>query len=475
MTDRITVEERAARQEAIKARLAEIDAEYSGAALPEDVRAEWDRLNAEYDEHEQAIRDDQARKERLRKLVDKPGHAERVEAPAAPAFIRTSHDIYDLSAIRNKARSFDELPGLYREHALRVVERGTFPGVERKEDAQGHVERLLTTIDDDQGTLARRVIVTGSPLYERAFGKAICGGAASLTSEEQRALSLGSDAAGGYAVPYQLDPTVILTSDGVINPLRRIARVEQIVGKEWRGITSAGITVSRAAEASEADDDSPSFTQPVVRPTRVDGFVPFSVELDQDWGALRSEITRMLAEAKEQEEADSFVNGTGSGTSPSGVVATLPAESEVAAGSATTLTSGDLYKVEEALPPRFRARARWLANKSVYNLVRQAGSASDGGDLWVRLGAGQPAELIGYPAEEMSTMATFGPSARVLLFGDFSQFIIVDRVGMSVELVPVLFGSNRRPTGQRGIFAMWRNSSLVLVPNAFRVLTIPSA
>jgi predicted phage gp36 major capsid-like protein len=41
---------------------------------------------------------------------------------------------------------------------------------------------------------------------------------------------------------------------------------------------------------------------------------------------------------------------------------------------------------------------------------------------------------------------------------------------MDVELVPHLFGTNRRPTGQRGIFAMWRNNSAVLVPAAFRRL-----
>lgn len=59
---------------------------------------------------------------------------------------------------------------------------------------------------------------------------------------------------------------------------------------------------------------------------------------------------------------------------------------------------------------------------------------------------------------------------RYLLFGDFSQFLIVDRVGMSVELVPHLFGSNQRPTGQRGIYAVWRNNSKILTDNAFRVL-----
>src|SRR5690606_36546913 len=56
-TTTLTVEERVARQAEIRARLAEIDAEHNGAELPEDVRSEWDRLEAEYDEHERHIAD----------------------------------------------------------------------------------------------------------------------------------------------------------------------------------------------------------------------------------------------------------------------------------------------------------------------------------------------------------------------------------------------------------------------------------
>jgi predicted phage gp36 major capsid-like protein len=45
---------------------------------------------------------------------------------------------------------------------------------------------------------------------------------------------------------------------------------------------------------------------------------------------------------------------------------------------------------------------------------------------------------------------------------------------MSVELIPHLFHtSNNRPSGQRGLYAVWRNGSKVLDPNAFRLLDSP--
>ena len=62
--------------------------------------------------------------------------------------------------------------------------------------------------------------------------------------------------------------------------------------------------------------------------------------------------------------------------------------------------------------------------------------------------------------------------AKILFFGDFSMFKIIDRVGMSVELIPQIVGAtNRFPTGQRGIYVWWRNGSKVLDAVGFRALT----
>ena len=43
-----------------------------------------------------------------------------------------------------------------------------------------------------------------------------------------------------------------------------------------------------------------------------------------------------------------------------------------------------------------------------------------------------------------------------------------------LELVPHLVGSNRRPTGQPGALLWFRTGSNVVVPNAFRLLSIPT-
>ncbi|MFD8117088.1 phage major capsid protein [Streptomyces microflavus] len=467
----MTVEERASRQGEIRSRLTEIDTDYSGAELPEEIAREWDDLNAEMNKHQRAINAANSRMERLRELAEGKEHREEGsdQGRRSPAFHRRAENIYDVNRLRQDARNVDELGALYRDNAMRAVEQGRF-AAGGKEAAQERLAHLLDNVDDSTGTLAKRVLQTGSPLYERAFGKAVAALTTDrLNTEERAALAVGSGATGGYAVPFNLDPTLILTSTGRINPLRRFARVESITVKTWQGVTTAGISVSRSAEAAEVAANEPELAQPEVTPTRVTGFIPFSVEIDQDWNAMRAEMARLLQDAKDEEESSSFVNGSGTGNNPQGIM--TGATTLVESGTTNVFAAGDVYALEEALPPRWREGAHFLGNKSVYNRIRQF-DTQGGAQMWERIGAGQPAELLGYSAHEVSAMSsdTTDETKGYLLFGDLKQFLIVDRVGMNVELVPHLLGANRRPTGQRGLLAIWRNTSEVLVPGAFRVL-----
>jgi HK97 family phage major capsid protein/HK97 family phage prohead protease len=468
----ITAAERRSRQGEIQSRLQEIHAEFGASELPGDIRSEWDNLVAEREENRRAIAEYEERTSQVEEQA-KAGAVERVGQSygATRRGPKLPENIYSVEEYRERAGGDTQtLRRLFRDGAMRSVEDARFahPSIDNTR-AQAHVAKLLDTVDTEESVLARRFLTTGSPTYQRAFGKSLKG--SPLTAEEQRALSLGSDPDGGFAVPYQLDPTVILVSDGAVNPIRQIARVEQIVGKEWQGVTSTGITASYDTEATQVSDDSFTLAQPKISTVKAQGFVPFSVELGQDWAGLQSEVARMLADAKDVLEADKFINGTGV-NEPNGIVEELDAGSIIETAASNTFAVEDLYSVEEGVPPRFRARGSFMANRSTYNLVRQF-DTSGGADLWVRLANSLPSELIGYPSYEVSTMDSgLTDGYHILLFGDFKQFIIVDRIGMSVELIPHIFGANGRPTGQRGIYAIWRNSSEIITDNAFCLLKV---
>jgi HK97 family phage major capsid protein len=91
-----------------------------------------------------------------------------------------------------------------------------------------------------------------------------------------------------------------------------------------------------------------------------------------------------------------------------------------------------------------------------------------------------PPMLLGKPWYENSNMdgainAAATANNYVVVYGDVAKgFFIVDRVGATLEIVPHLVGSNRRPTGQRGALLWFRTGSEVVVPQALRLLDVPT-
>jgi HK97 family phage major capsid protein len=281
-------------------------------------------------------------------------------------------------------------------------------------------------------------------------------------------------------VPYQLDPTIIPISNSSVNPYRAISRVEQTTVNQWRGATSAGITAAYAAEGTEASDNTPTLAQPTINAVRAQAFVPFSIEVQQDWSVIEAEMAKEIQDAKDDLEATKFTLGSGS-DEPFGLI--VGATTTVSTTTTGAFVIADLYKMEEALPPRFRPRADIVGNRAIFNKVRQFDTAGGSG-VW--LDGLQPGlanngpvatasvgpRIVGYPAYEVSAMdAVLTTGSEILVMGDFRYFIIVDRVGMSVDLIPHLVSTNHRPTGQRGLYAFWRNGSKVVNAAAFRTLT----
>jgi HK97 family phage major capsid protein len=131
--------------------------------------------------------------------------------------------------------------------------------------------------------------------------------------------------------------------------------------------------------------------------------------------------------------------------------------------------------VQGALPARFRANASWLATNAFYNRARQFDTAG-GSSLWAQLADDRPALLLGRPAyesEDMDGVINATQENYMAVFGDFENYVIADRIGMTVEFIPHLFGTaNGRPTGQRGWYAYYRTGAQVVNTAAFKLLNV---
>lgn len=469
-----------ARLAEVKGEIVAIDEQYVNSYIDpaSDDGQRFNGLNGEHDELVRTIAQIDQRKARIAQIASDPSNTS--DDPRAQFNIGSpmaAKEIYDLSTLRSTAANPREIRSEMHDRAQRAIDRMVFPNAAADQSAcQESIQRILANVDDEHGTVARRILVTGSPSYKEGFAKWIATG----NDNQFRAdLNISTAADGGFAVPVELDPTLIPTSNGVVNPYRQVSRIVQTTAKTWEGVTTAGVTATRDGETAEVADAAPTLAQPSVSPTRAQVFIPFSISLQASWGSIASDIAALVQDAKDQEEVNSFTNGTAVAPSPNGLL--NGATAVVSTAATATFASADLDAVENVLGARFRQRAVWMGNRTIYNKLRHFDSAG-GPDLWATLaqgltnqGPGLVLPIHGYPAYENSSMVTTTTSnSKILTLGDFGRyFIIVDKIGLNIELVPHLFGTGSNfPTGQRGFLAYWFNNCQVLDPNAFRTLKV---
>ncbi len=342
-------------------------------------------------------------------------------------------------------------------------------------------------------TFARWVEVHGRPEYSSAFGKILAAGdpgvAATMLDDHERAAmsdsfrvrseraqSEGSSGGGGYAIPVFIDPSVILADQESSNPFLNIARTVDIQTNAWKGVSSAGVSWSFDAEASAVSDDSlTSLVQPTVTVFMARGFVPYSIEVSEDWPGFQAEMARLLAVGYDELLVDKFSRGSGSGE-PKGILTALAASSPTVIVTSTTdgaFGQEDIYATWNALPQKFRRRASWMMSVDVMSHIRQMGTSNVYHALTVTLPAGAIDKLMESPVYEspyFPALSSTTGAANRLVVGDFNEFVIARRTGMTAELVPHLLDtSTGRPTGSRGFFAYGRIGSNSTLDGAFRM------
>lgn len=369
-----------------------------------------------------------------------------------------------------------------RDGALKVMEDR-----EATADLSPHQLDVLDKIvrSEQKTDLARRTIVTENPAYKSAFHKMTTRpeGGALLTDEERAALQAyeqyrTQDEAtthGGYALPVFIDPSVILTDQELDNPFLRAASIVDINTNAWKGVSAAGVLWSFDAEMAEVSDDSITLAQPTVTVYTSRGFVPFSIEVAQDWPGFQAEMARLLAFGYDDLLLSKFTSGNGT-TEPMGILTALTAQTTT---ETTVTTDGafgqeDIYKVWKAVPQKYRQRASWLMSVGVMNKIRQFGAANVYHATTVTLVEGAVESLFNKPVYEDAYMPDFTGTtgaANICVVGDLSSYKIARRQGIEVELVPQLFHtSNNLPKGMRGWFAHARIGGNVVNNAGLQVL-----
>jgi HK97 family phage major capsid protein len=393
-------------------------------------------------------------------------------------------DPWNVDEVRTFGRDGGEVTAEFRSRALSAIEKMPVANDKVREAAT----KILEERCDNADKLARQILLTSSPAYMRAWSKMARNTPQNITADESRALQAVesframslTDTAGGFLVPFQLDPTVIITSAGSRNDIRSKARQVVATGDVWNGVSSGAVSWSWDAEGAEVSDDTTTFAQPAITVHKAAGFVPISIEAMQDEANVAQEVGRLLAFGKDTLEATAFATGTGSGQPFGLVVALTGTASEIDAATDDTFAIADVRSIYNALPARHRANASWLANNSIYTLIR-AFDTGGGGGFWANLNGDRPEQLLGREVLESEGMdgvvtTTGAVSNFILIFGDLENYVIADRIGMTVEFIPHLFHTTtNRPSGQRGWYAHTRMGADSVNDDAFRMLDVESA
>lgn len=385
-------------------------------------------------------------------------------------------------------------PDLF-DHRGRVadpdVRSRALTAIERLEHCPDEVRSAGTeAVETGDELVAAWAITASDPAYRSAFWKLAADptrghlefsaaeqAAYAASRAMQRAMSL-TDAAGGYMIPFTLDPSIILTDNGELDGILSLPRAVTIATDTWNGVSSTGTDFSWDGEATEVSDDSLTLAQPSIPVHKLQGFIPVSIEAFEDIANLEAEVRRVANDEFNQKLAVALTTGTGS-DQPTGIITALDGTgSEVAPATAETYAIDDVYALIEALPARYRMAAQWLAGLPTINSTRQFGTA-DAHTFLSHLDADTPTRLLGKPLNESSAMRDTGDidaaataDNHILLVGDWSRFVRVNRTGASVEFIPHLFGGNNRPTGQRGFYMYGRWGADSVDDNGFRVLNV---
>lgn len=254
-----------------------------------------------------------------------------------------------------------------------------------------------------------------------------------------------------------------MTAQGSGNPFLQIAKQVDVNTNTWKGVSSAGVSWSFDAEAVEVSDDAPTLAQPTVSIYTARGFIPYSIEIGEDYPGFASEMSGLLMEGYDELLVDKFTRGSGS-NEPFGVLTVLSASSgnRVAIQtSGTNFGANDPYTVWKALGQRFRRKASWLMSVDVNNKLRQLGTANVFHAFTQSLPAEWADTLFGKSVYESpympDTTTSTSANSGLAIVGDFQNYVIARRTGMSVELIPHLFSTTTNlPSGQRGWFAYSR-------------------
>ena len=286
---------------------------------------------------------------------------------------------------------------------------------------------------------------------------------------EMKAMSVGSNADGGYTVPLEIEQTIdrVLAK---VSPMRSIATVRQIGSNIYRKpITTTGAASGWLASetTTPAQTNAPTLAA-IDFPTMELYAMPAATQtlLDDSQVDLEAWLAEEVQTVFAEQEGAAFVSGNGTSAPKGFLTEAKVADASYAWGSLGYIASGvdaafaattptdTLITLAYAPKQGYRANGSWVMNRKTESVIRKFKDNQNGYIWQPGAAAGQPATLLGYPVAEAEDMPDIASNSYSIAFGDFKRgYLIVDRIGVKVLRDPysakpyVLFYTTKRVGG----------------------------
>ena len=317
--------------------------------------------------------------------------------------------------------------------------------------------------------------------HKAAFAKFIRkGDETGLAELEQKAMQVGVDADGGFALPQELN-TDILSSLRNEVVMRQECTVMTVGTPDWKKLVNEGGIAS--GWVGETDKRSETGTPKLSILTPVWGEIygnPHATQtmLDDAFFNVESFITSELTTEFAEKEEDAFTVGDGV-KKPKGFLSYETDNKtdkdrnwgklqKITAGAAT-ISADDIISLIYSLRKPYRAGAKFMLNGQSLLAVRLL-KDDKGNYIWQPgLQAGQPSSLSGFAIAENEQMPDIGDASgkAPIAFGNFKRgFYIFDRIGIRVLRDPY----TKKPF--IGFYTTKRVGSMLHDSNAIKLLTV---
>jgi HK97 family phage major capsid protein len=296
---------------------------------------------------------------------------------------------------------------------------------------------------------------------------------------QEKTLTVGVPADGGYTVPEDFRPELIRLVEEYGIARKYCTVIPMSVPEVVTPSLTSGVSVTWPNEAAAITEDQPAFGQVKLSAKKMAALVPLSSELLADSSlAMSNLIINLIGESiAAEEDRMAFVGGVDENSDPfDGILNTTGVNSVVMGGGDTTfadITADYLLDMTDSISRSARKGAMFFINRTVLNVIRKL-KDSAGNYIWQAPSAEGPGTIWGYPyadIDEMPALTDTAVSTPFVIFGNPRHMYLGDRQDVNFAR-SVHYKFNQDMVHIR---ATERVAFTCAIPTAFTVLTTAAA